>query len=131
MFFSVRPDDPLPIYDQIVRQVKFAIARKSLLAGERLPSVRELAKDLQVNPNTVVRAFQLLQQESLIEPQRGVGFLVAAGAVRECQRQRRELVRSRLEATLREAREAGLTDEELDKLFRQSLQAIPVAEVES
>ena len=55
----------------------------------------------------------------------------AAGAVRECQRQRRELVRSRLEATLREAREAGLTDEDLDKLFRQSLQAIPVTEVES
>lgn len=125
MLLSVRPDDPLPIYDQIVRQIKFAIARKSLVAGERMPSVRELAKDLQVNPNTVVRAFQLLQQEELIEPQRGVGFLIASGAIRECQRQRRELVRERLDATLREARESGLTNDELEKLFRQSLQAIP------
>ena len=67
MLFNIDPGDELAIYDQIVRQVKFAIASGAVLPGELVPSVRELAKQVTVNPNTVVRAFRELQTEGVLE----------------------------------------------------------------
>ena len=63
MFVHIDPSDGLAIYDQIVRQIKFAVAAGALATGELAPSVRELARDLAVNPNTVARAYQQLQAD--------------------------------------------------------------------
>ena len=68
---SVDPSNGLAIYDQIVRQIKFAIASGAVLPGELVPSVRELAKQVAVNPNTVSRAYRELQSENVLETVRG------------------------------------------------------------
>jgi GntR family transcriptional regulator len=68
--------DPRPIFRQIVDGVKMGIASGELAAGSRLPSVRSLAMELTVNPNTVAKAYNELTAEGLIESQRGVGVFV-------------------------------------------------------
>ena len=79
MLFQLNTTDDRPIYAQIADQVKFAVAAGVLRPGELVPSVRELSKQLVVNPNTVARAYRDLQGEGLLEPVRGTGLQVAAG----------------------------------------------------
>ena len=61
VFFKIDPKNGIPIYDHIVRQVKYAIAEGTLTPGQLVPSVRELARQITVNPNTIQRAYQELQ----------------------------------------------------------------------
>ena len=63
MFFTIDPSNGLAIYEQIVRQVTFAVANETLKPGDLVPSVRELARELAINPNTVARAYRDLQAE--------------------------------------------------------------------
>jgi GntR family transcriptional regulator len=113
MFFSIDFNNELAIYDQIIRQVKFAVAGELLKAGEMVPSVRDLARELTLNPNTVARAYRQLQTEGILVPLRGMGLVVAEGIARHCQTERRELIRSRLEQVLAEAKHSGLKPEEI------------------
>ncbi len=76
--------DERPIYGQIADRVKFAVAGGVLRAGDLVPSVRELSKQLVVNPNTVARAYRDLQVEGLLESVRGMGLEVAEGAAERC-----------------------------------------------
>jgi GntR family transcriptional regulator len=66
----------VPFYRQIIEQVKFAIARDELAAGDRLPTVRQMAVDLSINPNTVVRAYRELEIEGVLTTQQGSGTFV-------------------------------------------------------
>ena len=100
--------DSRPIYGQIADRVKFAVAAGVLRPGELVPSVRELSRQLVVNPNTVARAYRELQNEGLIEPVRGTGLQVAEGAVERCRQARAEFVRGRLRAAIDEARRTEL-----------------------
>jgi GntR family transcriptional regulator len=122
MFFSIDPHNGLAVYDQIVRQVKFAVAEGAVRAGELVPSVRELARDLAINPNTVARAYRQLQDDGVLEPVRGTGLAVASGARRPCQGERTRLIRQRLAAVLAEARQSGLSTEEIASLVRGELE---------
>ena len=124
MFFNVDPASELAIYDQIVRQVKFAVAHGTLKTGELVPSVRELARELAINPNTVARAYQQLQTDGVLESVRGTGLAVAAGAARGCRSDRLKLVQARLRETLTEARRSGLDDAELRSLVESVLKAV-------
>lgn len=123
MFLSIDPHDGLAIYDQIVRQVKFAVACGALRAGEMIPSVRELARELALNPNTVARAYRELQGEGVLSPVRGTGMEVAEGAERRCRSQRLELIRKRLRQVLTEAIQSQLDAHELRALVEQELSA--------
>ena len=76
MWFSIDPGLALPIYLQIVRQVEDAIDRGAVVAGDRLPSVRDLAVEAAVNPNTVARSYRLLEEKGLVETRRGAGTFV-------------------------------------------------------
>ena len=76
MFMHVDPSNGIAIYDQIVRQVKFAVASEALKPGNLVPSVREMARDLTVNPNTVARAYQDLVREGFAETRSGIGLFV-------------------------------------------------------
>ena len=67
----------VPFYRQIIEQIKFAMARGDLDAGDRLPTVRQLAVDLSVNPNTVVRAYRELEIEGVLETQQGTGTFIS------------------------------------------------------
>jgi GntR family transcriptional regulator len=66
----------VPFYRQIIEQVKFAISRGDLQPGDQLPTVRQLAVDLSINPNTVVRAYRQLEIERVVETQQGSGTFV-------------------------------------------------------
>jgi GntR family transcriptional regulator len=121
MFFSIDPSNGLAIYDQIVRQVTFAVADGALVVGEMVPSVRELAKQLAVNPNTVARAYRELQTSGILEAVRGTGLEVAAGAPKQCRQARIKLLRQRLASVLLEARRSGLEMETLRAILAEEL----------
>lgn len=123
MFFHIETDNGLAVYDQIVRQAKFAIASGSLVAGDLVPSVRELAKELALNPNTVARAYRQLQDDGVLATVRGTGLAVESGARRACQAERKRLIRARLFDVLVEARRSGLDEAKIQELFQAELQA--------
>jgi GntR family transcriptional regulator len=129
MFFRIDPSDQLAIYDQLVRQVKFAVAGDVLKVGELAPSVRELARELTVNPNTVARAYRQLQADEVLEPVRGTGLAVAAGADQRCRTERVALIRDRLRQVLVEAKQSMLDGEELRGLVERELAAVEREEV--
>jgi GntR family transcriptional regulator len=116
MFFSIDPNNGVAIYEQIVRQVKFAIAQGTLLPGQLLPSVRVLSQKLAINPNTIARAFQQLQVDGALESLRGRGLVVCADATEACRTARRSILEERLRAVITEALHGGLTAKEIRKL---------------
>jgi len=111
--------DDRPIYGQIAERVKFAVAGGVLRSGDLVPSVRELSKQLVVNPNTVARAYRDLQTEGLLESVRGMGLQVADGAAERCRTARREIVRQRLRRAIEEARQSKMETSEIEAILRE------------
>lgn len=124
MFFQIDPADGVPIFDQVVRQVKFAVARGVLKAGHLVPSVRETAKELAINPNTVARAYQQLQADGVLEAIRGMGLEVAADALQACRAERRRIVQERFRQALAEALQSGLDADEIRQVVERELHAL-------
>ena len=118
MFLQIDAHNGLAVYDQVVRQVKFAVADGVLVPGELVPSVRELARELAINPNTVARAYRQLQDDGVLESVRGMGLAVAEAARRQCQLERTKLIRARLRMVLEEAALSGLDQQEIEQLVR-------------
>jgi GntR family transcriptional regulator len=77
LVFSIDAKSGVPLYRQIIEQVKFAIARGDLEPGDQLPTVRQLAVDISINPNTVIRAYRELEIEGLLATQQGSGTFVS------------------------------------------------------
>jgi GntR family transcriptional regulator len=121
MFFAIEFSDGLAIYEQIVRQVKYAVAGGALKPGELVPSVRELARELAINPNTVARAYRELQGDRVLDSVRGTGLEVASGAAERCRNERIKLIRARLKQVLAEAKRSGLDTAELRTLVDKEL----------
>ncbi len=117
MLLQIDPSNGLPIYDQISRQLKFAVAHGVLRAGELVPSVRELAQQVAVNPNTVARAYRDLQTDGVLETLRGEGLRVTKAAFETCQRDRQSLLKSRLRSAITECRQSGLNIVEIRTLI--------------
>lgn len=111
--------EPRPVFMQIVDYIGEKIIRGELKAGEMIPSVREMAVRLEVNPNTVVRAYERLTMSEIILNKRGVGYFVSPTALRRVKNQRRKAFFDELLPTLRnEVELLGITKEELEeKLF--------------
>lgn len=121
MLLHVDARNGLAVYDQIVRQIKFAVADGAVRSGDLVPSVRELARELAINPNTVARAYRQLQDDGVLEPVRGTGLAIASAARRQCQAERTKLIRSRLRMVLEEALHSGLDEQEIESLMRDEL----------
>lgn len=121
IIFRVRPDSPIPIYEQIVAQVTFGIASGGLEVGALIPSVRELAQRLLVHPNTVARAFQELERQGVVAARRGRGMEVTPEAPVACQNMRLEIIRGRVREALREAASSALLPEEIRQLVEEEL----------
>lgn len=124
MLFSIDVGNGVAIYEQIVRQVKFAVAEGSLQAGQMLPSLRSLSVKLALNPNTVARAYQQLQTEGIVEAVRGVGMIVSPGAMKVCSEDRRTIIAERLRSVLSEALHGGLSPDEIQDIVRQQLKTL-------
>jgi GntR family transcriptional regulator len=124
MFFSIDANNGVAIYEQIVRQVKFAIAEESLRPGQLLPSVRTLSVQLALNPNTIARAYQQLQSDGVLESLRGRGLAVCQGATKACREERRSIIADRLQSVLTEALHGGLTAPEIEDIVRKQLKKL-------
>lgn len=124
MLLHVDVRNGLAVYDQIARQVKFAVAEGVLRSGELVPSVRELARELAINPNTVARAYRQLQDDGVLETVRGTGLSVTTAARRQCQAERAKLIRARLRLVLQEAQHSGLEADQIADLVETELTAI-------
>ena len=123
LLLGLSPGDERAIYAQIADRVRFAVADGAMRPGELVPSVRELAKQLVVNPNTVARAYRELQAEGLLEAVRGTGLAVTAEAPERCREARREHVRARLRGAIGEARRSALEPSEIEAILRQEWDA--------
>lgn len=123
MYVHVDPNAPTPIYLQIVRQVKNAVATGLLAAGDKLPSVRELSQELTINPNTIARAFQELEREGVIDTVRGVGAFVSQKGFKMSEGQRLERVQGIISELLTEAYHLRFSKEELRRVIEEQLTA--------
>ena len=119
---TVDPRSGVPIYLQIIEQVKRSIALGILQAGEQLPTVKQLAIDLTVNPNTVARAYRELEREQVIETSPGRGSFVRSNGVAESPKVAADIGRDALDVALREAKSVGLVRDEIRELFDAALQ---------
>jgi len=124
MFFHIDPTNGLAIYEQVARQVVFAVAGGALAPGEIVPSVRELAHELALNPNTVARAYRELQARGVLELVRGTGLAVTQGAVAQCREERVRMIRARLQQVLVEARQSRLDPQQLQALVQAEMAAV-------
>lgn len=124
MRFDIRPDSSIPIYEQIVSQVIFGVASGRLEPGMSIPSVRELAVMLTVNPNTVARAFQELSKKGVLEAKPGLGMEVTDQGVTISKARRQEIVRERVREALREAVASALSADEVQKLVEEELHRV-------
>jgi GntR family transcriptional regulator len=130
MFFDVDPSNGVPIYEQVVRQVVYAVASEALRAGDLVPSVRELARELTINPNTVARAYRQLQDDGVLDSVRGTGLAISPGAIERCREARVKLIQKRLQQLLVEARQSrldlgvfrGLIEVELSTMHREEVE---------
>jgi GntR family transcriptional regulator len=121
MFFSIDPNNGISIYEQIVRQVKFAVADGVLIPGQLLPSVRTLSTQLAINPNTVAKAFMILQSDGICESLRGRGLTIRSAAVEACGQARRTLLEERLRSAISEALHGGFSTKEVRRLMLEQL----------
>jgi GntR family transcriptional regulator len=124
MFFHIDPTNGLAIYEQVARQVVYAVAGGAIAPGELVPSVRELARDLAVNPNTIARAYRELQARGVLESVRGTGLAVTQGALANCRQERVRMIRERLQQVLLEAKQSRLDPGQLQALVHAELTAI-------
>jgi DNA-binding transcriptional regulator YhcF (GntR family) len=118
---KINPNTHEPIYLQIVAEVRKAISAGVYRPGEMIPSLRALAMDLQVNPNTVQRAYDELEREGVIVARRGVGLFVAD---RDTRQPRTDAEKSMLAAfgqSIRAGIEAGLPPERIRAVFDRAL----------
>jgi GntR family transcriptional regulator len=118
---EVDPRGPHSPSAQIERAVRFAVASGALREGDRLPSVRALAVDALVNPNTVGKAWRELEREGVLESRPGDGVFVARGAREQCLAARDAELRGQLERLVADALSAGLSREELGRWLERAL----------
>ena len=116
MDFRIDPSSRLPIWRQLGRQLREAVARGRLAPDERLPSVRELSRTLVVNPNTIARVYTELEREGVLNTRPGLGVFVARPKAELTKRVRKERLQEMLDHLLTEAVHLGFSAEEVTAL---------------
>ena len=114
---TVDPRSGVPIYLQVIEQVKRSVALGVLAAGEQLPTVKQLALDLTINPNTVAKAYRELERDGVIETAPGRGSFVRTNGVAETTKAAAtDVVRDVIEGAVREAKSMGLGADDIRTL---------------
>ena len=119
MQIHISTSDGVPIYLQIVNQVKYLVASGRLATGEELPPIRVLAEQLVVNPNTVARAYRELEVAGVVEKRRTAGTYVSEAGSPLGRRERLKILTERIDALLAEARQMGVDTDDVIDLLRQ------------
>jgi GntR family transcriptional regulator len=121
MLFRPNPSTGVPIYLQLMEQVKHAIETGALRPGEQLPGIRPLAEELVINPNTVAKAYRELEHEGVIELRHGAGAFVARQVAAQKNPQRVRAGQAIVAAAVERLRGHGVTDDEIRRLFEAEL----------
>src|SRR5437763_11053595 len=124
MDLHISSGDGVPIYLQIVNQVKYLVASGRLAAGDELPPIRVLAEKLLVNPNTVARAYRELEMAGVVTKRRTAGTYVSDAGSPLARRERLKILTERADALLAEARQMNVSLKELIELLEQREQAM-------
>jgi GntR family transcriptional regulator len=123
--FSIATGSSEPIYRQLVEQVRRLAAAGQLQPGDEMPSVREIAQQLALNPMTVSKAYGLLEMEGMLARRRGMGMVVAERAAPAAEADRAALLRPTLERAALEARQLELDPDTVLTLFATILKEKP------
>lgn len=118
MDITINLTDGVPIYRQIVNQVKYLVASGLLSPGEELPPIRTLALQLKVTPNTIVKAYDELESSGVVHKRRGSGTFVSEGRPQLALRERRRIIEQRIDGLLTEAHQLNFTDEDILRMLR-------------
>jgi DNA-binding transcriptional regulator YhcF (GntR family) len=124
MFLRPNPSSGVPIYLQLMEQVKHSIETGALRPGEQLPGIRPLAEELVINPNTVAKAYRELEHEGVIDLRHGAGAFVAANAGAKKLTEKLRAAQAMVAASVEKLRARGVTDEEIRRLFEAELAAV-------
>jgi GntR family transcriptional regulator len=119
MQLHISAQDGVPIYLQIVNQVKYLVAAGRIGPGEELPPIRTLAEQLVINPNTVARAYLELERAGFVTKRHGSGTYVSDGGSRLARRERVKILAKRADALLAEAAHMGIELDEIIDLLRE------------
>lgn len=122
LIFRVSHSSGIPLYLQLMEQVKHAIETGALRAGEQLPTIRKLAEDLVMNPNTVVRAYRELEHEGVVELRHGSGAYISdseAGRVKIIRRGQ-----AVMQAAIEKLLALGISEPEIRRLLESELSAL-------
>ncbi|MBI1319744.1 MAG: GntR family transcriptional regulator [Candidatus Hydrogenedens sp.] len=123
MRIHINSADALPIYAQIVAQVKHLVASGRLAPGDEVPPIRALAQELLINPNTVARAYRELEAAGLFESRQGAGTRVSAKGTPLARKERLRIVNERIDALLAEAHQLDIDDDTLLDLISKRRRA--------
>ena len=121
MLFRPNPSLGVPIYLQLMEQVKHAVETGALRPGDQLPGMRPLAEELVINPNTVAKAYRELEHEGVIELRHGAGAFVTAQGASGKAADKVRAAQPVVAAAVERLRARGLTDEEIRRLFEAEL----------
>ena len=124
MLLKPNPSLGVPIYLQLMEQVKHAIETGALAPGEQLPGIRPLAEELVINPNTVAKAYRELEHEGVIELRHGAGAFVSSQARPQKLTDTVRAAQPIVAGAVERLRARGLTDEEIRRLFEAELAGI-------
>lgn len=116
-------DNNSPIYMQVMNMIKKQIVSGELKSGDKLPSVRDLAVVLKVNPNTIQRTYQELEREGIAEAQRGLGRYVTSDDA-SIQLLKNEMYKELIQSFIREMRGLGFSDEKIIQMIKTTLREV-------
>lgn len=122
MFFSLNPSSGVPLYRQLLQQLRERIVSGQVAAGTQLPSVRDLSAELRINPLTVAKVYQFLERDGLVETRRGLGTFVAAGSKKLSRGEQKKQLEPALRQLVTEAMHLGLSADELEELIRKTFE---------
>src|SRR5262245_52043966 len=121
MIFRPNPSSGVPIYLQLMEQVKHSIETGALRPGEQLPGIRPLAEELVINPKTVAKAYRELEHEGVIDLRHGAGAFVAGNAGAKKLTEKVKAGQAIVASAVDRLRARGITDEEIRRLFEAEL----------
>jgi len=120
MHIHIQSQGGVPIYLQVMQQIKYLVASGKLVPGEELPSIRTLAEQLLVNPNTIARAYRELEAAGVVEKRRTAGTYVAETGSPLARKERLKLLKERIDQLLVESFQMGFELDDVLKLIQQS-----------
>jgi len=127
MIFRIDPLSPKPVYQQVIDQVKYAIASGRLAEGDRLDTIRDVAVQVRANRNTIARAYQELEREGLIRTRVGLGSFVCGDGGGLAKAKARRILTEQIDDLLARAHQFRLSEEEVLALLRERLNRVQLS----